>query len=60
MTIVQTYSSDQKKDTEAKYSFPITENSAVCGFEAYIGSKHVVGQVKRKEQARFASSTAYV
>lgn len=23
----------------------------VCGFEAYIGSKHIVGKVKEKEKA---------
>ena len=37
---------------EAKYVFPIAENSAVCGFEAYIGAKHVVGVVCKKEEAR--------
>lgn len=31
--------------------FPVDENSAVCGFEAYINGKHVIGQLKLKEQA---------
>ena len=34
---------------EAKYIFPLDDTSTVCGFEAYIGDKHVVGEVKRKE-----------
>ena len=29
-----------------------THRIAVCGFEAYIGGKHVVGELKRKEKAR--------
>lgn len=31
--------------------FPVDENSAVCGFEAYINGKHVIGQLKLKEKA---------
>ena len=26
--------------------------AAVCGFEAYINDKHVIGKVKEKEKAR--------
>ena len=52
VTIVQSYSSNEPTAKEAKYLFPISDNSAVCGFEAYIGNKHVVGQVKKKEEAR--------
>ena len=37
---------------EAKYVFPLDESAAVCGFEAYINEKHVVGTVKEKAQAR--------
>ena len=52
VTIVQSYQSNEETVKEAKYLFPISDNSAVCGFEAYIGGKHVVGRVKRKEEAR--------
>ena len=31
--------------------FPLDEMSVVCGFEAYINGKHVVGVVKEKETA---------
>uniref|UniRef100_A0A1I8ICP7 Poly [ADP-ribose] polymerase n=1 Tax=Macrostomum lignano TaxID=282301 RepID=A0A1I8ICP7_9PLAT len=31
---------------------PLSEGAAVCGFEAYIGAKRVVGVVKEKEKAR--------
>ena len=27
-------------------------NSLVSGFEAYIGEKHIIGQLKKKEEAR--------
>uniref|UniRef100_A0A671SR98 Poly [ADP-ribose] polymerase n=1 Tax=Sinocyclocheilus anshuiensis TaxID=1608454 RepID=A0A671SR98_9TELE len=37
---------------EAKYVFPLEETAAVCGFEAFINGKHVIGKVKEKEQAR--------
>ncbi len=32
--------------------FPLDEMSAVCGFEAFINDKHVIGEIKEKEQAR--------
>lgn len=31
--------------------FPLDEAAAVCGFEAYINDKHIVGEVKEKETA---------
>ena len=39
-------------EREAKYVFPLDETCAVCGFEAYIGSKRIIGEIKRKEVAR--------
>ena len=38
--------------TQAKYVFPLDEYATVCGFEAFINGKHIVGKVKEKEQAR--------
>ena len=32
--------------------FPLDEYATVCGFEAFINGKHIVGKVKEKEQAR--------
>ena len=32
-------------------SSPSSSSSSVCGFEAFINGKHVVGEVKEKEQA---------
>ena len=37
---------------EAKYIFPLDENSTVCGFEAHINNKVIKGVVKEKEQAK--------
>lgn len=31
--------------------FPLDDTAAVCGFEAFIGDKHIVGKVKEKEVA---------
>ncbi|XP_077071732.1 protein mono-ADP-ribosyltransferase PARP4 isoform X4 [Siphateles boraxobius] len=50
--IFQTYTNKSSVPIEAKYVFPLEETAAVCGFEAFINGKHVVGKVKEKEQAR--------
>ncbi|XP_030198676.1 protein mono-ADP-ribosyltransferase PARP4 isoform X3 [Gadus morhua] len=50
--IFQKYTNQSSVPIEAKYVFPLEERAAVCGFEAFINGKHVVGQVKEKEQAR--------
>ncbi|XP_075995061.1 protein mono-ADP-ribosyltransferase PARP4, partial [Genypterus blacodes] len=52
--IFQTYSNLSSVPIEAKYVFPLDDSAAVCGFEAFINGKHVVGQVKEKETARRA------
>ncbi|KAM8857134.1 protein mono-ADP-ribosyltransferase PARP4 [Synchiropus picturatus] len=50
--IFQKYTNLGTEPIEAKYVFPLDDSAAVCGFEAFINGKHVVGQVKEKEQAR--------
>ncbi|KAK7168903.1 hypothetical protein R3I93_005027 [Phoxinus phoxinus] len=52
VVIFQTYTNKSPVPIEAKYVFPLEETAAVCGFEAFINGKHVVGKVKEKEQAR--------
>ncbi|XP_076330882.1 uncharacterized protein LOC143236481 [Tachypleus tridentatus] len=51
VVVFQVYKNPHKKPVEAKYVFPLETGSAVCGFEAYINNKHVVGKVKKKEKA---------
>lgn len=51
VVVFQVYKNPHKKLVEAKYVFPLEAGSAVCGFEAYINNKHVVGKVKKKEKA---------
>nr|XP_046259946.1 protein mono-ADP-ribosyltransferase PARP4 [Scatophagus argus] len=50
--IFQKYTNLSSVPIEAKYVFPLADSAAVCGFEAFINGKHVVGQVKEKEKAR--------
>ncbi|XP_037543091.1 protein mono-ADP-ribosyltransferase PARP4 [Nematolebias whitei] len=50
--IFQKYTNLSSVPIEAKYVFPLDDSAAVCGFEAFINGKHVVGQVKEKETAR--------
>ena len=51
VVVLQEYKNEGNESIEAKYVFPLDEMAAVCGFEAFINGKHVIGQVKEKEQA---------
>ncbi|KAG7502647.1 poly [ADP-ribose] polymerase 4 isoform X1 [Solea senegalensis] len=50
--IFQKYTNMSTVPIEAKYVFPLDDLAAVCGFEAFINGKHVVGKVKEKLEAR--------
>lgn len=53
MTVLQQYlNTGSTGDSEVKYVFPLDEDATVYGFEAFINGKHIVGEVKEKEQAR--------
>ncbi|XP_028417262.1 protein mono-ADP-ribosyltransferase PARP4-like isoform X3 [Dendronephthya gigantea] len=51
VVVMQVYENSNDKPIEAKYVFPLDDMAAVCGFEAFINGKHIVGEVKEKEQA---------
>ncbi|XP_033635285.1 protein mono-ADP-ribosyltransferase PARP4-like isoform X2 [Asterias rubens] len=51
VVVLQVYANDSDMPIEAKYVFPLDEQAAVCGFEAFINDKHIVGEVKEKETA---------
>lgn len=44
--VFQTYTNQSHVPIEAKYVFPLDDKAAVCGFEAFINGKHVVGEVR--------------
>lgn len=48
----QEYKNFSEKSIEAKFVFPLSEMATVCGFEAYINDKHIIGEVKEKEAAQ--------
>ncbi|XP_031218415.1 protein mono-ADP-ribosyltransferase PARP4 isoform X2 [Mastomys coucha] len=50
--VFQTYTNQSQVPIEAKYIFPLDDKAAVCGFEAFINGKHIVGEIKEKEEAR--------
>ncbi|CAF4385876.1 unnamed protein product, partial [Rotaria sp. Silwood2] len=50
--LYQVYHNTNSTPIEAKYVFPLDENSTVCGFEAHINNKVIKGVVKEKEQAK--------
>eukprot|EP00105_Crassostrea_gigas_P013451 XP_011429775.2 PREDICTED: poly [ADP-ribose] polymerase 4-like [Crassostrea gigas] len=51
VVVLQEYHNNSDQALEAKYVFPLDEMAAVCGFEAFINGKHIVGEVKEKETA---------
>jgi len=50
--ITQEYVNNESVEIEASYMFPLDERAAVCGFEAEIQGKRVIGIAKEKEQAQ--------
>ncbi|XP_019507947.1 PREDICTED: poly [ADP-ribose] polymerase 4 isoform X1 [Hipposideros armiger] len=51
VVVFQTYTNHSHVPIEAKYIFPLDDKAAVCGFEAFINGKHIVGEIKEKEAA---------
>ncbi|KAM5288003.1 protein mono-ADP-ribosyltransferase PARP4 [Ctenodactylus gundi] len=52
VTVFQTYANQNHVPIEAKYVFPLDSKAAVCGFEAFINGKHIIGEIKEKEEAQ--------
>lgn len=51
VSIYQEYENEENEPIEAEYLFPLNDGATVCGFEAFINDKHVVGVCKEREQA---------
>ncbi|XP_061484594.1 protein mono-ADP-ribosyltransferase PARP4 isoform X2 [Rhineura floridana] len=51
VVVFQVYDNQANSPIEAKYVFPLDDTAAVCGFEAFIKGKHIIGEVKEKEKA---------
>ena len=51
VTVTQRYRNDEATPVEAVYLFPLDEGAAVCGFEARLDGKVIVGRVLEREQA---------
>ncbi|XP_072018547.1 protein mono-ADP-ribosyltransferase PARP4-like [Amphiura filiformis] len=51
VVVFQVYTNENNDPIEAKYVFPLDDMAAVCGFEAFINDKHIIGEVKDKETA---------
>lgn len=50
--VVQFYVNNTNRMIETKYEFPLDESAAVCGFEAELEDKLLIGEVREKEEAR--------
>lgn len=51
VVVFQQYFNDGSEAIETKYAFPLDEMAAVCGFEAFINGKHIIGEIKERNQA---------
>ncbi len=51
VVLSQRYRNDEALPIEAVYRFPLEEGTAVCGFEAVIDGRHVVGEVDERGKA---------
>ena len=51
VSIAQRFVNRESQPIEAVYVFPLDEGAAVCGFEAMIDGRLVVGEVKEREDA---------
>lgn len=49
--IFQEYENEENEPIEAEYLFPLNDGATVCGFEAFINDKHVVGVCKERKEA---------
>ena len=49
--MTQRFVNRESQPIEAVYVFPLDEGAAVCGFEAMIDGRLVVGEVKEREEA---------
>ncbi|KAM9245413.1 LOW QUALITY PROTEIN: protein mono-ADP-ribosyltransferase PARP4 [Leptosomus discolor] len=47
-----TYTNQNSKPIEAKYVFPLDDKAAVCGFEAFISGKYIIGEFKENKAHR--------
>ena len=52
VTVEQQFSNASKVPVEAVYTFPLPNQAAVNAMEFRVGSRRVVGEIKRREQAR--------
>ena len=51
VVISQRYRNDEDEPVEAVYRFPLDEAAAVCGFEALVDGRRIVGRVEEREKA---------
>jgi poly [ADP-ribose] polymerase len=49
--IYQEYWNPRDEPIEAKFVFPLDSQSAVCGFEAFVAGRHIIGKVEEKQTA---------
>ena len=52
VTVLQTYQNTGKKPIEARYVFPLSDKAAVYSMEMCLNTRHIVAQIRERDQAR--------
>ncbi len=52
VTVEQQFSNPSKVPVEAVYTFPLPDDAAVNAMEFRVGNRRIVGEIKRREEAR--------
>ncbi len=52
VTVEQQFSNPSKTPVEAVYTFPLPDDAAVNAMEFRVGNRRIVGEIKRREEAR--------
>ena len=52
VTVEQQFSNPSKTPVEAVYTFPLPDDAAVNAMEFTVGKRRIVGEIKRREEAR--------
>ncbi|HRG20748.1 MAG TPA: VIT and VWA domain-containing protein [Saprospiraceae bacterium] len=58
VTVLQTYHNTGKKPIEARYVFPLSDKAAVYSMEMCLNTRHIVAQIRERDQARAAYEQA--
>ena len=60
VVVLQEYHNELNEPIEAKYVFPLEDGAVVCGFEAFINGKHIIGEIRTFECTYMYMARLYI